>query len=359
MSIPRAARAPIRRLTAAAVVLLGASAFTAAAPAAAAQAPVGLGTADSFAVLAGSGITNTGPTTITGDVGTFPTPTETGFGSVTLNGTNHAGDAVTQDAKDDLVVAYNDAAGRGPVTNVATELGGTTLQAGVYTSPTLGLTGTLTLDAQGNTDAQFIFLAGSTLIAEAGSRVLLLNGAHPCRVVWQVGSSATFKTDTQFVGDVLAHVSITAQTRATFEGRLLARDGAVTLDTNTITKASCIAPSGAGVTTATATPSSRWGVTPASTTALPTGTPTAWSAPALPSTPLPSTPAQSLTPGVPTTPVPPATPAFPSTPAAPSLPPLAETGLPMVGLTLIGLLLVAIGKVALMVSRRDYTEDIA
>lgn len=365
MSLSRTARAPLRRLTATAAVLLGASVFAAAAPAAAAQAPVGLGTADSFAVLAGSGITNTGPTTITGDVGTFPTPTETGFGSVTLNGTNHAGDAVTQDAKDDLVAAYNDAAGRGPVTNVATELGGTTLQAGVYTSPTLGLTGTLTLDAQGNTDAQFIFMAGSTLIAEVGSRVLLLNGADPCRVVWQVGSSATFKTDTQFVGDVLAHMSITAQTRATFEGRLLARDGAVTLDTNTITKTSCIAPNGAGATTsadrttATATPT-QWGITPASSTGLTTATPTAWSTPALPSTPAPSlTPAAPATPAVPSTPAAPSTPAVPSAPAAPSLPPLAETGLPMVGLTIVGLLLVAIGKVGLVVSRRDYTEDIA
>ena len=101
----------------------------------AAQGPVGLGTADSFAVLAGSGITNTGPTTITGDVGTFPTPSETGFGSITLNGTNHDGDAVTQGAKNDLVGAYNDAAGRTPVTNVPVELGGSTLLAGVYTSP--------------------------------------------------------------------------------------------------------------------------------------------------------------------------------------------------------------------------------
>lgn len=355
MSIPRAAGAPVRRLTAAAVVLLGASAF-AASTAAAAQAPVGLGTADSFAVLAGSGITNTGPTTITGDVGTFPTPTETGFSSVTLNGTNHAGDAVTQDAKDDLVAAYNDAAGRGPVTNVATELGGTTRQAGVYTSPTLGLTGTLTLDAQGNTDAQFIFLAGSTLIAEAGSRVLLLNGANPCRVVWQVGSSATFKTDTQFAGDVLAYMSITAQTRATFEGRLLARDGAVTLDTNTITKASCSAPSG-GVTTATATPSLGWGA-PASP-ALPTAIPTASSTPALPVTPAHVTPAVPAIPAGPAAPAFPSTPAVPSTPAAPSLPPLAETGLPMVGLTMVGLLLVAIGQGARMMSRREYTEDVA
>src|SRR5688572_16121858 len=150
MSAARAARL-------ASIGLLGASVLLSASPAFAAQGHVGLGTADSFAVLAGSGITNTGPTTITGDVGTFPTPSETGFGSITLSGTNHAGDAVTQGAKSDLVAAYNDAAGRNPVTNVPVELGGSTLPEGVYTSPTFGLTGTLTLDAKGRPEAQFIF----------------------------------------------------------------------------------------------------------------------------------------------------------------------------------------------------------
>lgn len=222
-----------------AVMALGVGVVLGVTPASAAQGPVGLGTADSFAVLAGSGVTNTGPTTIDGDIGTFPTLSQTGFGSITLTGTNHLGDAVTQGAKDDLVTAYNDAAGRNPVTNVPVELGGSLLVAGVYTSPTLGLTGTLTLDAQGSPDAMFIFQAGTTLIAESNSRVLLINGANPCNVVWQIGSSATFKTGTQFVGDVLAHTSITAQTEATFQGRLLARTGAVTLDTNTITNGGC------------------------------------------------------------------------------------------------------------------------
>ncbi|MHB8449966.1 MAG: ice-binding family protein, partial [Mycobacteriales bacterium] len=220
-------------------IVLGASVFLAPLAAHAAQPPVGLGTAASFAVLAGSGITNTGPTTITGDVGTYPTPSETGFGTVTLNGTNHDGDAVTQGAKNDLVTAYNDAAGRQPATNVPVELGGSTLYAGVYKSPSFGLTGTLTLDAQHNPNAEFIFQAGSTLITESNSRVVLLNGADPCNIVWQVGSSATFKTGSQFVGDVLAYTSITAQTSATFQGRLLARNGAVTLDSNTITRSNC------------------------------------------------------------------------------------------------------------------------
>jgi hypothetical protein len=230
------------------------------APAAfAAQAPVGLGTAGSFAVLAGSGITNTGPTTISGDIGTFPTPSETGISSVTLTGTNHDADAVTQGAKNDLQSAYNDAAGRTPVTNVPVELGGTTLMSGVYTSPTLGLTGTLTLDAQGDPSAVFIFQAGSTLITASNSAVRLINGVQACNVFWQVGSSATFGTATQFVGNVLSHTSITAQTSATFVGRLLASDGAVTLDTNTITASACSAvvapsPTATGSATTSASP---------------------------------------------------------------------------------------------------------
>jgi hypothetical protein len=233
--IPRAARRLVVGL-----VALSALVVLAAAPAGAQQA-VGLGTAESFAVLAGSGITNTGPTTITGDVGTFPTTSQTGFGSVTLTGTstNHGGDALTQSAKTDLVTAYNEAAGRLPPTSVPTELGGTTLTSGVYTSPTLGLTGTLTLDGLNDPNASFVFQAGSTLITAADSAVLLINGANPCRVVWQIGSSATFGTRTSFVGDVLSQISITANNSATFQGRLLARDGAVTLDTNTISNAAC------------------------------------------------------------------------------------------------------------------------
>ena len=141
------------RTGAAAVVVL-ATVGIGAGGAGAAEASVGLGTADNFAVLAGAGITNTGPTTITGDVGTFPTPTETGFGSVTLTGTNHAGDAVTQQAKSDLVTGYGDAAGRGPATQVATDLAGQTLAPGVYNSAngTFGNTGVLTLDGQNQTE---------------------------------------------------------------------------------------------------------------------------------------------------------------------------------------------------------------
>jgi len=208
----------------------------------AAQAPVGLGTAGSFAVLAGViGVTNTGPTTITGDVGIHPGTVAVGFNTVTLHGTLHAGDAVALQAKNDLTTAYTDAAGRTPFTAVPTELGGTTLKAGVYRSDTLGLTGTLTLDAEGNPNAVFIFQAASTLITASGSKVDLINGASLCNVYWQVGSSATLAKTTSFQGTILALTSITLETGATLQGRALARNGAVTLDNNVISNAACSA----------------------------------------------------------------------------------------------------------------------
>ncbi len=238
----RGPRTVCRTLTAF-VVVAGSLAFGASATIAA-EASIGLGAADNFAVLAGAGITNTGPTTITGDVGTFPTQTETGFGSVTQTGTNHAGDAVTQQAKSDLVTAYNDAAGRGPTTAVATDLGGQTLAPGVYgsASGTFGITGMLTLDGQGQTNPVFVFQMSSTLVTASMSSVLLINGADACNVYWQVGSSATLGTNSSLQGTVMALTSITATTGATLVGRALARNGAVTLDTNTITRASCATP---------------------------------------------------------------------------------------------------------------------
>lgn len=347
-----------------AVALLGASLFIGASPSAAGQPPVGLGTAESFAVLAGSGITNTGPTTITGDVGTFPTPTETGFGSVVLTGTNHAGDAVTQGAKQDLLKAYNDAAGRNPVTNVPVELGGKRLLPGVYTSGTLGLTGTLTLDAQGDPNAEFIFKAGSTLITASASRVVLVNGAQPCNVVWQIGSSATFNTGTRFVGNVLAHTSITAQTAATFQGRLLARNGAVTLDTNTITRARCATGGGGGggggtTSTTISTTSATAGSNPPATVAPATpgtpGTPTTVAL-AVPGGPTADTPATSSrrSPDAPWFPGAPATPATPSTPSS-SPPLLAFTGVEIAGLLALALTLMAAGTAVLVARRRSNT----
>ena len=216
----------------------------------AATPDIDLGTADNFAVLAGSGITNTGPTTITGDVGTFPTVTQTGFGSVTLTGTNQGGNAVTQQAKDDLVTAYGAAAGRGPATEIATDLAGQTLTPGVYSSAdgTFGNTGVLTLDGQDQTNPVFVLQTNSTLITGSASSVVLINGADACNVYWQIGTSATLGTSSALSGTILALTSITLTTGATLEGRALARNGAVTMDTNTITRVACTEP----VTTSTA-----------------------------------------------------------------------------------------------------------
>ncbi|WP_222193158.1 ice-binding family protein [Modestobacter italicus] len=238
----------------------------------AASTAVPLGTAGDFAVLAGAGITNTGPTTITGDIGTFPTTTVTGDASIVLNGTDHAGDAVTQGAKSDLVTAYDDAAGQGPPTAVAADLAGLSLTAGVYNSASsLGLSGQLTLDAAGDPDAVFVFQAGSTLTTGSGSSVVLLNGAQACNVYWQVGSSATLGTASDFRGTILAMTSITLTTAATVEGRVLARDGQVSLDSNVITRPGCSTP-----------------VTP-----TPTPTPTVTPVPSPVPTPSPSAPSSA------------------------------------------------------------------
>jgi hypothetical protein len=253
MAIRQNAAAPARNVTIIALTtLLVLFAFG---PALRAQeTPVGLGTADDFAVLAGESITNTGPTTITGDVGIHPGTSVTGFESVTLNGELHETDAVAEQAKVDLVTAYNDAAGRGPVTTVATELGGQALTGGVYdsSSGTFGITGTLTLDAEGDPNAVFIFQMESTLITASASDVNLINGAQACNVFWQVGSSATLGTGSSFSGNILALTSITLNTGATVEGRVLARNGSVTLDTNTITRAVCTDTAPGDTTTTTA-----------------------------------------------------------------------------------------------------------
>ena len=225
-----------------------------------AAATVNLGTAGSFAVLAGETITNTGPTTITGDVGLHPGAAVTGFETVTLNGAQHIGDAVALDAKSALVTAYNDAAGATPVTKVATELGGTTLKPGVYGSDTLGLTGTLTLDGEG----LYIFQAASTLITASDSSVALINGASACNVYWQVGSSATLGTNTSFKGTIMALTSIALNTGATLQGRALARNGAVTMDNNTIDSSACAPAS----PTKTPKPNTRPAATPPATDAV-------------------------------------------------------------------------------------------
>lgn len=202
---------------------------------------VNLGTADNFSVLSGSTITNTGPSVVSGDIGLSPGTSVTGFPPGTLNGAQHLTDAAAGQAQADLTTAYNNAAGQSVISTVSSELGGTTKTAGVYDSAagTFGITGTLTLDAQGDPNAVFVFKAASTLITTGASSIVLVNGAQACNVFWQVGSSATLGTNSTFKGNLLAQVSATLTTGVTVEGRILARNGAVTLDTNTISKATC------------------------------------------------------------------------------------------------------------------------
>ncbi len=224
----------------------------------AAEPTVNLGTASSFAILAGSTITNTGPTTVKGTAGgniglhpgddptieTFP-----GQVDISLTGTVHLFDAVAEQAKVDLVTAYNDAASRSSDETISADLGGRTLTSGVYSSASsIGLTGTLTLDAEGDPNAVFIFQMGSTLTTASNSEVRLINGAQACRVFWQVGSSATLGTDSYFVGHIFAMESITATNGVEVQGQLLARNGAVTLDTNIIDNYLCLTPGSLRVT---------------------------------------------------------------------------------------------------------------
>jgi hypothetical protein len=236
----RAARRPAACFWLAPVpVLITTVALLAAAqsPAEAAVAPVSLGAASTFGVLAGTTVTNTGPSAVTnGDLGVSPGTAVTGFPPGTVSGTIHPGDAAAASAQTDLTAGFTDAAGRIPTTSGLSSVGNQTLGPGVYNaSSSLGVTGTLTLDGQGDTGSVFIFQIGSTLTTDSASTIVPVNGAQACNVFWEVGSSATLGTGSTFLGNILALASITATTGDTISGRLLARNGAVTLDTDTIT----------------------------------------------------------------------------------------------------------------------------
>lgn len=227
----------------------------AAAQAAATSPP--LGTAASFAVLGASTVTNTGPTVVTGDLGVSPGTAITGFPPGSVTGTVHAGDPTAATAQADVGTAYGVAAGEACDHNLSGQgLGGITLTPAVYCFNTSAqLTGTLTLDAQGNPNAAWVFQIGTTLTTASNSAVVLVNGATPCNnnITWQVGSSATVGTGTSFAGNILANTSITLNSSANSTGSLYAHTGAVTLDTNQVS--TCAGAGGKAAPTIATTPS--------------------------------------------------------------------------------------------------------
>jgi hypothetical protein len=250
-----------RRLGAGLLVLTTASAaFLMFAPNAhAAIVPtVPLGTAASYSVLAGSTVTNTGPSVLNRSLGLSPglDAAIVGFPPGIINGQRNAG-AAAAGPKADLTNAYINAAGQ-PIDGTTTaDLGGLILQAGVYSGPSkgaLGLTGTVTLDGAGNANSVFIFQTNSTLITASSSTVVLTNGAQECNVFWQVGSSATLGTGSVFRGTIMALSSISLNDSVTVHGRALARNGAVTLINDTFVSPTCAGTTGGGGTTVTTVP---------------------------------------------------------------------------------------------------------
>ncbi|HXF32327.1 MAG TPA: ice-binding family protein [Solirubrobacterales bacterium] len=245
-------------------------------------APVNPATTKPFVVLSGAGVENTGPSVLNGDLGVSPGTSLVGFGApATVNGAIHENDGVAAQAQADLTTAYNVASGQAvsPGNELTGQnLGGLTLTPGTYGfSSSAELTGQLTLDAQGDPDAEFVFVIGTTLVTESASSVILTNGASPCNVYWKVGSSATFGTTTAFEGNVLALESISVNNGVTVLGRLLARNGEVTLINDVLTAPQCSVGSGSGGEAGSGTATTT--VTPAGTSPVPAakkkkGTPT-------------------------------------------------------------------------------------
>lgn len=204
------------------------------------QSDIPLGAADNFAILAGSGITNTGASVINGDLGLSPGTSVGGFPPGILNGTLHINDSVANQSKMDIIAAYDNAKNR-TATDIVTlsgNIGGLTLTPGLYKSTSsLALSsGDVTFDALGNPNAVFVIQIASAFTATSGRKVILAGGAQASNIFWQVGSSATFGTTTAFKGNIIALQSISFNTGATLDGRALTRNGAVTLSGNTITK---------------------------------------------------------------------------------------------------------------------------
>ncbi len=242
---------------------------------------VPMGTAANFAVLGSSTVTNTGPTSIDGNVGLWAGTSVTGFppGQLVPPGTIDAGTPVAHLAQDDLVAAYTDAANRTIDTATVAQLGGKTFSAGVIGTPTKGallLTGTLTLDGMGDPNSVFIIQTDTTVTTATASSVVLINGAQECNVFWQIGSSATLGTYSTFAGNILAFTSITLTTGVVLHGRALANGAAVTMDTNTITAPTCdLTPLPTTTTTAVPVTTTTTTAAPTTTTSLPVTTTTA------------------------------------------------------------------------------------
>jgi hypothetical protein len=264
-----------KRLVRAGAVIAAGCAF-AAAPAVAAAAPINLATASPFVVLGGQAVTNVGPSVLNGALGVSPGTALSGFNAATVNGATHDNDAVAGQAQSDLTAAYVVAASEPVTTNLTgTDLGTLLpLAPGVYKfDSSAQLTGALTLDGQNDPNAQFVFQVGSDLTTASASSVNLIRGASPCRVFWQVTSSATLGTTTAFQGNILALTSISLNNAATVQGRLLARNGQISLINNVINGSMC----GTSSTPPTGTPTPPAGgsgggtsVPPGSETTVPT-----------------------------------------------------------------------------------------
>jgi LPXTG-motif cell wall-anchored protein len=233
---------------------------------------VALATAANYSVIGGQTVTNTGPSVLDKGIALAPGSAVTGFppGIVNAPGTIQAANAVALQASSDLTAAYIDAAGRStefPATNP--DLVGLTLAPGVYSAASrapLSLTGALVLDGQGLANPVFIFQTDSSLVTSSGSTISLIGGASECNVFWQVGSSATLGTNSTFVGNIMALTSVAAQTGATIQGRAMARNGEVTLDSNVFTSTNCaLSPEAAPPATTTTVTAIPLDTTPAVT----------------------------------------------------------------------------------------------
>lgn len=198
-----------------------------------------LNSAGTFVVLGGSTVTSIGDTVLNGDLGVYPGTVITGFGPGIVNGATYAGGSVAAQAQADALNAYNTLSSETPIQDLTGQnLGGLTLTSGVRSfDATAQLTGTLTLDAQNNPDAIFVFQIGSTLATASSSSIVLINGAQAGNVFWQVGTSATLGAGTSFDGSILADTSITLDNGTSLDGGALALNGAVSLDDNVITAA--------------------------------------------------------------------------------------------------------------------------